>query len=304
VTISHTKVVSNLTNFPVLIDLTSSNLAAYAQTNGNDIVFIDSSGNKLNDEIESYNSATGHLTVWVMIPNLSSTTDTVLSMYYGNPSSPNQQDPTGVWDSNFLMVQHMNSASTTLSDSTSQNNDGTATGSVTLGVPGKIGTCINFTGGYVTLPTVLTTQTQFTFSAWIYAQSGARYIISEWDNYQGAFLQISGDSTIQMYINGVMVQKYFSLNQWYYVVGTYNGTTASLYVNGVLASAASESPPTWPSQSMYIGDRYDHTRQFLGLIDEVRVSSIALSSAWISTEYANQNNPSTFYTIGVQETYP
>jgi hypothetical protein len=304
VTISHTQVASNLTNFPVLIDLTSANLAQHAQPNGNDIVFTDSSGNKLNDEIESYNSTSGQLTAWVMIPNLSSTTDTVLSMYYGNPTSPNQQNPAGVWNSNYLMVQHMNSATTTLLDSTSNNNDGTATGSVTLGVPGQIGTCVNFTGGYITLPTVLTSQTQFTFSAWIYPQSGARYIISEWYNYQGAFLQISGDSVIQMYINGLYVQKTLSLNQWHYVVGTFNGTTANLYVDGVSATPGSPSPPTWPLQNnnMFIGNRYDYARGFVGLIDEVRVSNIATSSAWISTEYANQNNPATFYTISLQET--
>jgi hypothetical protein len=57
----------------------------------------------------------------------------------------------------------------------------------------------------VTLPKVLSGQTQFTFGAWIYAQSGARYFISEWANNQGAFLQVAGDNYIQFYINGIML---------------------------------------------------------------------------------------------------
>jgi hypothetical protein len=38
-----------------------------------------------------------------------------------------------------------------------------------------------------------------------------------------------------------------------------------------------------------------------GAIDEVRVSNIARSSDWISTEFANQSQPSTFYTIGAAQ---
>jgi hypothetical protein len=304
VTINHANVMSNLNGFPVLISLTSSNLAAHAQTNGNDIVFIDSSGHKLNHEIESYNSVLGQLTAWVMVPNLSSTKDSVLSMYYGNPSSPDQENLAGVWDSNFLMVQHLNATSTALIDSTSNNNDGTATGGVTPSASGEIAGCETFTGGSIQLPTVLSSQTQFTFSAWIYPQAGARYFISEWNNNQGAFLQVSGNSVVQMYVNGIMAQKTVSLNQWHYVVGTFNGTTASLWVDGGSPSSASALNPIWASQNMYLGNRNDGTRQFIGLLDEVRVSNIARSNAWILTEYANQKNPLTFYTIGVQEKSP
>jgi ketosteroid isomerase-like protein len=301
VTIDHTKVTASLANFPVLVDLTTSSLATHAQLSGNDIIFIDSLGNKLNHEIESYNSASGHLVAWVLIPNLSSTTNTVLSLYYGNPSSPNQQNPNSVWDSNFLLVQHLNTSSSTQRDSTSNHNDGTTTGAVTTGTPGKIAGSISFTGGNMTLPTVLSSQTQFTFSAWIYAQSGARYFISKWANNQGAFLQVVGDNYVQFYVNSMMVQKPVTLNQWHYVVGTFNGSVMNLWVDGGSASSVSASSLTWPSQNTYVGDRYDHTRQFIGLIDEVRVSSIARSNDWINTEYINQNATSTFYTVGIEE---
>jgi hypothetical protein len=302
VTIDHTKVAANLTNFPVLVDITDLDLAANAQTNGNDIFFTDSNGNKLNHEIESYNSSSGHLTAWVMIPNLSSTSNTTLYMYYGNPSASNQQNPSGVWNSNFLMVQHLSGTSGTQYDSTSNHNNGSPVGAVTEGTSGKIGGCDQFTGGYVSLPQVLTSQAQFTFGAWIFPQSGARYIVSEWANNQGAFLQVASDNHLQFYVNGAMVGESITLNQWHYVVGTYNGATAMLYLDGGSPVSVSAGTPTWPtSQVMYIGDRYDHIRQFLGLVDEVRVSNIARSTSWISTEYADQNNPSTFYTLGTQE---
>jgi hypothetical protein len=303
VTIDHTKIVANLSNFPVLVDITDSGLAAHAQTNGNDILFTDSTLNKLNHEIESYTSSNGHLIAWVKILNLSSTSDTILYMYYGNPTATNQQNPAGVWDSNFLMVQHLNGTLGTQYDSTSNHNNGIMNGSVSS-AQGKIGRGLNFTGGYVALPQVCTSQTQFTFSAWIYPQSGARYFISEWANNQGAFLQVASDNHLQLYVNGIMVGQSITLNQWHYVVGTYDGTTARLYIDGGSPVSVSAAHPTWGSQTMYIGDRYDHTRQFVGLIDEVRVSNIARSSSWTATEYADQNNPSTFYTIGTQQNFP
>ena len=40
---------------------------------------------------------------------------------------------------------------------------------------------------------------------------------------------------------------------------------------------------------------------FDGTIDEVRVSNASRSAGWILTEYNNQNSPSTFYSVGTQE---
>jgi hypothetical protein len=302
ITASHTQVNSNLANYPLLVDFTSPSLIGNTQTNGQDFVFTDTNNQKLDHQIESYNNNTGHLTAWVRIPLLSSTTDTTIFMYYGNPACSDQQNSTGIWDINYLVVLHLNDGPTQCNDSTIKGNNGTLSGNVAQ-TQGKIGNGYSFTGGNVSLPKILSSQTQFTFSAWIYAQSGARYFISEWSNNQGAFLQVVGDSVVQFYINGVMAQKPVTLNQWHYVVGTYNGTTLSLWVDGGSPTSVTASAPVWPNQNTYLGDRSDNQRTFYGLIDEVRVSNIARSSDWINTEYINQNNPSAFCILGPQESF-
>mgnify|MGYP000337762166 CR=1 FL=1 len=38
-----------------------------------------------------------------------------------------------------------------------------------------------------------------------------------------------------------------------------------------------------------------------GALDEVRISNLARSTNWIRTEYANQNSPATFCTVGAEE---
>ncbi len=96
ITIPYSKVNGPLTNFPVLIDITDSDLAAHAQGDGDDIVFTTDETHKLNHEIEYY--ASGHLVAWVNVSSLSSTQDTILFMYYGKADAVNQENPAGVWD--------------------------------------------------------------------------------------------------------------------------------------------------------------------------------------------------------------
>ncbi len=108
VTIDHTKVVGFQTNFPVLITITDAALAAHAQTSGYDITFTASDGSTvLPYERESYNSATGALIAWVNVPYLSSTTDTVLNVFYGNRTAPDQQNRTAAWDPYYKAVWHL-----------------------------------------------------------------------------------------------------------------------------------------------------------------------------------------------------
>ena len=133
ITINHSMVLNDLTNFPVLITLLSDNdLKNHAQNDGDDLVFVDSAGIQLSHEIKTYNSSTGQLIAWVKIPSLSSTTDTVFYLYYGNGASGNQQDISGTWDNNFLMVQHLDEPYGTTAehykDSTSHDHDGTLVG--------------------------------------------------------------------------------------------------------------------------------------------------------------------------------
>ncbi|MEM2589276.1 MAG: DUF2341 domain-containing protein [Candidatus Bathyarchaeia archaeon] len=301
IVIDYMKVAADQTNFPVLIDLTDIDLTK-AQLDGDDIVFTDQNQVKLSHEIEQYDNATGRLIAWVKVPHLSSTTYTLLYMYYGNPDCDNQQNQTEVWDKNYLAVLHLDEKTGLLYDSTANGNNGTPYGALTQGAAGAIGNCVEFNGGYIGLPRVCKNEVQFTFSAWIYPRPGARYIICEWWSSQGAFLHISGDgSAIEFYVNNIIVSRPITLNQWYYVVGTFDGATARLYVNNYSPVSKASSNPLWPSQELYIGDRSDHTRKFYGFIDEVRVSNIARDTAWILTEYNNQFSPSAFYVVCPEE---
>ena len=63
---------------------------------------------KLKWEVEKYDGTTGNLIAWVKIPSVSSSTDTVFYLMYGDSAiNTNQSDPPNTWDSNFKGVWHM-----------------------------------------------------------------------------------------------------------------------------------------------------------------------------------------------------
>jgi hypothetical protein len=87
---------------------------------------------------------------------------------------------------------------------------------------------------------------------------------------------------------------------WEYYALTEDGTTETLYKNGALIQAwTGYGGGSISSQAWEIGTQYQGWGYFLpGSVDETRASNIARSPGWILTEYNNQSNPSTFYTLG------
>jgi len=147
IVIDHEMVDASLTNFPVLISLPSDvDLRDDAQPDGDDIAFTDDGDNQLAHEIEYFDGGTGELVCWVNVTSVSSTINTTLYMYYGNLVCGNQENPSDVWDSDYLGVWHLNESSGTVYDSTSYDHDGSTQGGVTQGVSGMIDKAVSFDG--------------------------------------------------------------------------------------------------------------------------------------------------------------
>ncbi len=308
ITIDDDLVSEDLLNFPVLIsELTDSDLAAAAQANGQDIVFIRFTDNAtiLNHEVEFYNHLTGQLLAWVKLPLLSNDGDTKLWMYYGNPNAGDQQHVEATWDAGFLAVHHLQETTGTAFDSTAHNNDGTPYGAPIQDILGKIDGADFFDGvdDRLILPSVYTTETQFTMETWIFAEPGARHFISQRnDASQGVFLQVTSDNSLQYYINGISHITGLAMNTWTYVALIYNGVNADLYVNSFDSSIPCTAP-TWPAVALSLGNRPAGDRAFHGTMDEVRFSNVARTSGWITTAYTNQNNPTEFILISPEDSY-
>jgi hypothetical protein len=330
-TIDHTKVGATLSNFPVLVSLTSdSDLAARARSDGNDILFTASDGTtKLDHEIEKYSSGT--LVAWMRIPSLSNTADTTIYMYYGYASATNQQNPTGVWGSNYNAVYHLpNGTTLSANDSTSNARNGTISGvTATTGIADGAAS-FNGSTKYILVPTsALPSNNNFVVSAWFKTTSNGT-IFGE-QNSAIINTPTSWDPALYVETNGLLhggiytgaipaLQSSGVVNDgaWHQAVLVVNRTNArqTLYLDGASLGSASGTPEG-PFPYLYVGTGYSRTwpnaangnYYFNGTIDEVRISSSATTSSatWISTEYNNQINPGPasgafFKSLGSQET--
>jgi hypothetical protein len=175
----------HLYDFPLLIRITdgANEVFSKARSNGDDILFTLSNGITISDhEIEIFDTSPGseELVAWVRIPDLSSITDTTIYLYYGNAIALNQENPEGVWDSNYVMVQHLNEAWWSYYDSTANNNDANYIDVAARGAAGAIGNAVEFDGvdDYINIPDPgvdspldLSGSGPITLSAWVNARS-------------------------------------------------------------------------------------------------------------------------------------
>ncbi|HUK38925.1 MAG TPA: DUF2341 domain-containing protein, partial [Methanomicrobiales archaeon] len=329
ITIDHTKVTGNQTDFPVLVSLASdTGLQGHADSGGDDIFFTAADGTtKLSHEIENYTPSTGGLTAWVKVPSLSSAVDTVIYLNYGNPSAPSMQNPTDVWSNSFVVVQHMNGPSyRLLRDSTSNHNDVTyQNGTPVYSQAGMVASAVSFDGiiAGVDMPDAasLDLTSQVTECAWIRpGGSGSfwnrivakSFATNNWPysmyallyDDKGRIRQEIGSGGNQYYTNGNTI---LSGTTWYYACGSYDHTALRVYLNGVSDNStplALASNIDTNNMNLSIARAGYASNYFNGTIDEVRVSSVARSAGWIKTEYTNMNGPATFSSLGSEEVSP
>lgn len=173
-----------------------------------------------------------------------------------------------------------------------------------LGQPGALfganSTSVGFNGTsqFLQIPSDSTLNTvAFSVEVWVYPTGGAgayrgvmasRYYPTGWSLYAGAgnaweFWVNSGNSMTSVAGGSV------ALNTWQHLVGTFDGATATLYVNGTLVASSTISVGYQPQtrnplevgQSEPGSDLY-----FPGRLEEAAVYSSALSAAQVQQHYS------------------
>lgn len=320
ITVDKSLVPSTQSNFPLLISI---DVTASIAT-GDDILFTSSDGlTKLDHEIESYeeDSDGGHLVAWVRISLLSSSTNTTIYLYYGNPDADPQENSEDVWDSNYLLVYHLSQdpsgSSPQATDSSGNTNHGTSNGTMLTEdlVDGQINGAWDFDGmnDYISSVNLSTSigSGDVTISFWMRTAALSSNITMFYigspsgnaDYLAGTHLtsnEIRFQSRDGAVGNGNIVHTTnVTTDEWAYVVCTRTGTTGELFLNG---SGESDTDAEWGvtvnTETTFANFRVGASTGFYeGILDEIRVSDIVRSDDWITIEYTNQNDPESFIII-------
>jgi hypothetical protein len=247
----------------------------------------------------------------VKVPTLSIIQDTVLHIYTDGASADYAATDTfgrnAVWG-DYGAVYHFSDgdAATSVTDS-SGNVDLSVTGTVSEVDSGGLGTALDFGGSaYATADTAAISNFPLTMSAWFrYDEDG---VISDVTDSGAPFNRVFMHTTggqVRLYADGdtnVSSASTLTAGNWYLAHGVAPvGSAEAMHING--------------SQDMgYFGltstrsiaglDRTDVARLGdstpggfgTGPLGEVRIRPSALSANWITTEYNNQSDPSSFYT--------
>ncbi len=338
VTIDYTQVSGsgNLSNFPLLINLTDNDLRTTTNggnvqsANGYDIAFTAADGvTQLDHEIEKYVPTTGEYVVWVRIPTLSGTVDTDIYVYYGNSAISSDPSATSTWNSNYEGVWHLDEevggtgTADLYQDGTGNGNHGDDGVSAT-GNSGVIELGQQFDGSDDIINcgsgATLNMSAAVTLEAWVH-MNGTQPAEADWYNVLGKdhfYLYLHRPFDLfgspptyigaQFVINGTthdldVEAGSIPTNSWTHVAVTFDGTDVRAFINGS-QDWSRNHPGTIDDSSgetFYIGEFPGESMFMNGFLDELRVSSVARSADWIKTGVDNQNNPSSFYTVGSQE---
>lgn len=316
ITIDEINVDSDLTDFPILVKFEAdADINSHALSSGNDIRFTDANRNEIPYEREFFNGTDGIF--WVKVPTVSSSSNTTIQMWYGNKTADaglDGEDAVNVWDSNYGGVWHLKESSGTVYDSTSNNNDLTAGGTPTYSQTGKIGSGIHYGSGdahSIASPTNLKPSTTVTVEAWV---SRAGTGSGQYQQFVGftttgyEFDLYQSNPRWEHWVNdgdwGTPAEKtgitYPGTSTWEHLVGTYDSSTDELKIkqNNNAGTSGVQTQNIVYSGSFLIGT--PDSAYIDGVVDEVRVSRIVRSDAWLKFGYNNMNSANNELTFGAE----
>jgi hypothetical protein len=306
-----------LVDFPVLVRVTDAELQK-ARADALDLVFTDAGGTVLDHDVEQWSVATGTLIAWVRVPAISATVDTDFYLYYGDAVA-RVPDPAGAWDASFKYVWHMaqDPSAGTVKDATATGAHATSSGSMTSTdlVAAIVGNGIDFDGSNDRLlfTNSFTGPGPHTIATWVSQRSSG----SGDDTAIFVGTATTGDARILFTSkSGGEIRLSFQSNTvdtnddirnvgWRHLVWTHDGAQSTLYLDGAHAYGPA-SPGGTNNTVGTSGEIGAHANGdwLNGQLDELRVSTVVRSTAWIRAEYQNQRPGSTFLTVGPEHKAP
>ena len=311
ITIAAGKVTADLTDFILLVEVTSSELFDHADPAGADLRVTAADGRTLLDiELDSYvlhiDEATAWL--WVRIPSLPTASPTTLYLYFDNATAGPVDLPELTWPTEYRAVHHCRPG---VVDSTSYCNDATVDTSTT--VQGVIMQGRQCTYQRIRIPSHASLQlpATYTIEAWAKQFANGTYVYAP---LRGAHWLTDGpgitlySDRVRAGAGGSYLYEYipsFDWTQWYHLALVVTSSSSTLFLNGAqLKTTATLLTPPTASTDLGLTCPGEGTGWGQGSVDEVRLIAAPLPPAHIAADYATQFAPLDFFSLRTLETYP
>jgi hypothetical protein len=286
-----------LLDFPVLVRLERDWFDfKQAKADGSDLRFS-SNGQPLSYQIDHWDATRGTAQIWVRLPRIKGHEHQEIKVHWGQPDALTESNAKAVFNESngYLGVMHLSDPQLDAAGSLTLENSGTTP------AVGIIGPARHFAGdqgisGGEKITNFPTGAAPHTSELWLRAEKVNGRALA-WGNEESqgkVVMHFQSPPRISMdcYFSDANVtsQGRLPLNEWIHVVHTYQAGDSRIYINGVLNNASKEgrSPLNLKSPArLFIGGWYNHY-DFVGDLDEVRLSKSARSAAWVKLEYENQ----------------
>jgi subtilisin-like proprotein convertase family protein len=167
---------------------------------------------------------------------------------------------------------------------------------------------LNGTNAYVAVAhdtLVSVANTPFTIEAWVYrnaSQLGTIYSKHNQAYNKGLTIAINGAGNLSCKINNSTWNStgLLSVSRWNHIAVTFDGTTYSYYINGVLDKTFAIPAVEYVADSAFVGRRILGDAFFNGLIDEVRMLKKAKNVIQIREGMFRGNNSDSGYVLSFE----
>lgn len=284
--------------FPVLVRLHRDFFDfAEAKPGGDDVRFSSSTGERLAFEIEEWNATEGVASVWVRVPVITGNSRQEIKMHWGNANAASESDGRAVFNESngYLGVWHMNDPVRDETGRLSSTDTGTTATAGVIGAARHFADQKGVSCGHeiMTLPVG---SSPHSTELWFRPDRPNATLVG-WGNEKAqgkVVMQFRSPPHIRMdcYFSGGNVDgsSRLPMGDWAQVVHTYREGEANLYVNGVLDGTNTDRGGSLNLQRpahLFLGGWYDHY-DFVGDLDEVRISSVVRSREWVKLQFENQ----------------
>ena len=283
--------------FPLLVRLNTDGFDfSQAKANGEDIRFADASGKPLAYQIEDWDAAAGSASIWVRMPTITGNAHQAIKMFWGKTDAASESSGAAVFNESngYLCTFHMADPLKDEVGALTAKDTGTTASAGMIGKSRRFdsGKGINCGENITTFPTGSNPHSS---EVWFKAGKPNTHPLA-WGNEQAqgkVTMVFKSPPRVRMdcynSAGNVETNTPLAMSQWIHVVHTFNDGESKLYVNGVLDGENKGGLPlnVKSPARMYIGGWYGNY-QFVGDIDEVRVSKVTRSADWVRMSYENQ----------------